>query len=37
MATAKFEGRGGPALAMIAGPISEWDAEMVANFFSSME
>lgn len=37
MATAKFEGRGGPALAMIAGPLSEWDGDMVENFFSTIE
>jgi hypothetical protein len=37
MATAKFEGRGGPSLVMIAGPMYEWDAEMVEDFISSLE
>jgi hypothetical protein len=37
MATAKFEGRGGPSLMMVAGPIDEWDAEMVENFISSIQ
>lgn len=37
MATAKFEGRGGPSLVMIAGPIDEWDADMVEDFISSFE
>jgi hypothetical protein len=37
MATAKFEGRGGPSLVMIAGPLDEWDAEMVEDFISSLE
>jgi len=37
MATAKFEGRGGPSLAIIAGPIDEWDIEMVENFISSIK
>jgi hypothetical protein len=37
MATAKFEGRGGPALAMIAGPLSEWDDEMVMTFVESIQ
>ena len=37
MATARFEGRGGPALAMIAGPLSEWDGEMVTKFFEYIQ
>jgi hypothetical protein len=37
MATAKFDGRGGPSLVMIAGPIDEWDIEMVENFISSIK
>lgn len=37
MATAKFEGRGGPALAMIAGPLDEWDAKMVETFIESVQ
>lgn len=36
-ATATFEGRGGPSLVMIAGPIDEWDADMVEDFISSLE
>jgi hypothetical protein len=31
-ATAKFEGRGGPALVMVATPVDEWDMEMVEDF-----
>jgi hypothetical protein len=37
MATAKFEGRGGPSLVMIAGPLGEWDTDMVEDFISSLE
>ncbi|NJC95753.1 MAG: hypothetical protein C3F07_08630 [Anaerolineales bacterium] len=37
MATAKFEGRGGPALVMIAGPLDEWDAKMVEAFIESVQ
>ncbi len=37
MATAKFEGRGGPSLVMIAGPLDEWDTDMVEHFISSLE
>jgi hypothetical protein len=37
MATARFEGRGGSALAMIAGPLSEWDDGMVDDFFTSIQ
>lgn len=37
MATAKFEGRGGPSLVMIAGPIDEWDEEMVEVFIESIQ
>jgi len=37
MATAKFEGRGGPSLVMVAGPMDEWDDEMIENFISSIE
>lgn len=37
MATAKFEGRGGPSLMMIAGPIDEWDNEMVEAFTESIQ
>jgi hypothetical protein len=36
MATAKFEGRGGPSLVMIAGRLDEWDLEMVEKFISSI-
>lgn len=36
-ATAKFEGRGGPSLVMIAGPIDEWDDGMVEAFFESIQ
>lgn len=37
MATAKFEGRGGPSLVMIAGPLDEWDADMVETFIESIQ
>lgn len=36
-ATAKFEGRGGPSLLMIAGPVDEWDTDMMEEFISSLE
>jgi hypothetical protein len=36
-ATATFQGRGGPALVMVAGPLSEWDQEMVEKFISSIQ
>ena len=35
-ATAKFEGRGGPALVMVASPVNEWNMEMVDEFISSI-
>ena len=37
MATAKFEGRGGPSLVMVAGPIYEWDGKMVDAFIESIQ
>jgi hypothetical protein len=36
MATAKFEGRGGPSLVMVAGPLDEWDIELVEAFIGSI-
>lgn len=36
-ATAKFEGRGGPALVMVATPLDEWDMGMVENFISTIQ
>lgn len=36
-ATATFQGRGGPSLLVIAGPIEEWDIEMVEAFIASMQ
>jgi hypothetical protein len=36
-ATATFQGRGGPALVMVAGPLDEWDQEMVQEFVSSIQ
>jgi hypothetical protein len=36
-ATATFQGRGGPALVMVAGPLDEWDQEMVEEFISSIQ
>ena len=36
-ATAKFEGRGGPALVMVATPIDEWNMEMVESFISTIQ
>jgi hypothetical protein len=35
-AVATFEGRGGPSILMIAGPVGEWDMEMVEQFIASM-
>jgi hypothetical protein len=35
MVSANFQGRSGPALLMIAGPLDEWDQEMVDSFISS--
>jgi hypothetical protein len=35
-ATASFQGNSGPSLVMVAGPIDEWDIEMVENFISSI-
>ncbi len=37
MATAKFEGKGGPALVLVAGPLDEWDAEFTEEFISSIQ
>ena len=37
MATATFEGRGGPALVMVMGPLDGWDIEMVEAFIASIE
>jgi hypothetical protein len=36
-ATATFEGRGGPSLVLVAGPLEEWDLEMVETFVSSIQ
>lgn len=36
-ATATFQGRGGPSLLMIAGPLDEWDIEMVEAFIASIQ
>lgn len=36
-ATATFQGKGGPALVMIAGPLDEWDLEMVETFIASIQ
>lgn len=35
-ATANFQGRGGPALVMVATPVEEWDQGMVDEFISSI-
>lgn len=35
--TARFEGRGGPALVMVASPIDDWDMGMVETFISSIQ
>jgi hypothetical protein len=37
MATAKFDGKSGPALVLVAGPLDEWDDEMVEEFISSIQ
>ena len=37
MTTAKFEGRGGPSLVMVAGPVDEWDEEMIEAFVESLQ
>ena len=37
VATATFEGKGGPALLMIAGPLNEWAIEMVDTFVASIQ
>lgn len=37
MATATFEGRSGPALVMVAGPLEEWDMETVESFIASIQ
>jgi len=36
-AIANFQGRGGPALVMVAGPLDEWDIEMVEAFIASIQ
>jgi hypothetical protein len=35
-AVARFEGRGGPSLLLIAGPVDEWDMQMVEDFVASI-
>jgi hypothetical protein len=37
IATATFQGKGGPSLLMIAGPLDEWDIEMVDTFIASIQ
>ena len=37
VATATFQGKGGPALLMIAGPLEEWDIQMVDTFLASIQ
>ena len=37
MATARFEGRVGPSLVMFAGPLDEWDGEMIEAFIESIQ
>ena len=37
MATAKFAGKGGPSLLIVAGPIVEWDDGMVEAFIESIQ
>jgi hypothetical protein len=37
VATAPFQGKRGPALLMIAGPLDEWDMEMVDTFIASIQ
>jgi hypothetical protein len=36
-AIATFQGKGGPSMLMIAGPIEEWDIEMVEEFIASIQ
>jgi hypothetical protein len=36
-AIATFQGKGGPSLLMIAGPIEEWNIEMVEEFVTSIQ
>lgn len=37
MATANFQGRGGPAILLVGCPVDEWDMEMVEEFISSIQ
>jgi hypothetical protein len=37
MATANFQGRGGPSLVIVASPVDEWEREMVDEFISSIQ
>ena len=37
IATATFEGKGGPALLMIAGPVDEWDIQMIDTFIATIQ
>jgi hypothetical protein len=37
VAAATFQGKGGPALLMVAGPLDEWDIEMVNTFIASIQ
>jgi hypothetical protein len=37
VAAATFPGKGGPALLMIAGPLDEWDIEMIDTFVASIQ
>jgi hypothetical protein len=36
-ATTRFQGRGGPALVLVAGPLDEWDVEMADAFIESIQ
>jgi hypothetical protein len=36
-ATANFQGRGGPAMVMVATPLGEWDREMVEEFIATIQ
>lgn len=36
-AIANFQGKGGPAVVMIAGPMEEWDSDMVEAFVASIQ
>ena len=36
-AIANFQGKGGPSLVMIAGPVNEWDILMVEGFIASIQ